>query len=53
MAKRKKTKIEKAITAGKRTANLPNTNRLSVAKAVARKLIAPKRSAAKRRPSRA
>ena len=52
MAPRKKTRIEKAATAGRRTANLPNTTGLSVAKAVVKKLTAPNRRTAKRRPVR-
>ena len=52
MAARKKTRIGKAITAGQRTANLPNTTRLSVAKAVVRTLTGRKRRTAKRRPVR-
>ena len=41
MVAKKRTRLEEALTAGRRTRHLPNTNAMSVAKAVAKKLLAP------------
>ena len=41
MGAKKRTRLEEAVTAGRRTSHLPNTNAISVAKAVAKKLLTP------------